>query len=189
MLKIKSNPANLLMLFSLLLLSAADKPNLKKVKVGKDITVAIPAQWRPMDGLDFTQRYPSVRAPLAAFTNEDRLVDFSVNISATQWPDANVPMARGFFKASLFNMFDKVDFISEGIREIRGKKFIYFEFESRVSGNREVQGQHEPVLKYTYIQYLVEPHRTLVFSFNCPRRLRNDWQEVAREMMEQVRVK
>jgi hypothetical protein len=164
-------------------------PKLVKTKIGKDMTVSIPAGWRPMDGMDFTERYPSVRAPLAAFTNNERLVDFSVNISATQWPDADLEIASKFFKASLMNMYDKVEIISEGVRDIKGKKFIYFEFESRVNGNKGNEGLTDPVLKYSYLQYLVEKNRTIVFSFNSPKRQREEWQETASAIMKSIRIK
>jgi hypothetical protein len=178
----------LFLLISLIFLSF-DNPKLVKTKVADGITVSIPKGWRPMDGLDFTERYPSVRAPLAAFTNEERLVDFSVNISATQWPDTNVEIARQFFKSSLMNMFDRVEILQEGVNDLHGKKFIYFEFESRVNGNRSEQGQTDPVMRYSYLQYLVEAKRTLVFSFNCPRREREQWQPTANAMMKSIRVK
>ena len=117
-----------------LALLAADRPKLVKIKVTDEITVSIPQGWNPMDDLDFTQRYPSVRAPLAAYTNEDRTIDFSVNISATQWPDKDLAIAQKFFKASVMNMFDRVEMIEEGIQEVNKKKFIFFEFDSRVNG-------------------------------------------------------
>src|SRR5688500_6532871 len=119
-----------------LVLSGFDQPKLIKTKVAEGISASIPQGWRPMDGLDFTERYPSVRAPLAAYTNPDRTVDFSVNISATRWPDGNLEIASKFFKSSLTNMFDRVTMIDEGIHEVNGKKLIYFEFESRVNGNK-----------------------------------------------------
>lgn len=165
------------------------KPKLVKTKVNDNLTIMIPRDWIPMDAMDFTQRFPSVRAPLAAYTNVERDIDFSVNISATQWPDADLEMSKKFFKASLMNMFDRVDIIDEGIHEVSKKKLIFFEFESRVEGNRRSQENKDPVVKYTYIQYLIEPNRTLVFSFNCPRRLRDDWQETAREMMKELKLK
>ena len=176
------------MLFSLVLFGF-DQPKLVKTKVADGITVSIPQGWRPMEGLDFTERYPSVRAPIAAYTNEERLVDFSVNISATRWPDTNHALAQQFFKSSISNMFDKVDFISEGIRSVHGRKFIYFEFESRVQGNRTQEGLQDPVLKYTCLQYYLEPGRTLVFSFNAPKRDRESWQATARAMMMSIKIK
>ena len=119
---------------------AADKPKLMKVKVNDDITVSVPKDWLPMEEEDIVQRYPSVRAPLMAYTNEERVADFSVNISATQWPDDDIELAKKFFKAGLMNVFDRVDMIDEGIHEVRGKKFIFFEFESRINGNRQQEG-------------------------------------------------
>lgn len=181
-------PHKFFLLIPLLFLSF-NQPRLTKVKVSDDITVSIPKDWNPMDQLDFTQRYPSVRAPLAAFTNEDRTADFSVNISATRWPDSNLEIASQFFKASLRNMFDRVTMLEEGIREVNGKSFIYFEFESRINGNERELGNADPILRYTCLQYLVQPGRTLVFSFQCSRRHRKDWEKTAEAMMDNIKVK
>lgn len=185
--KIKTVVLNWFFLVGLVLI-AADKPKLIKVKVNDEITISVPREWHAMDALDFTQRYPSVRAPLAAYTNMDRTIDFSVNISATQWPDSDLEIAQKFFKASVLSMFDRVDMIEEGIHEVDKKKFIFFEFDSRVSGTRQ-EGLRDPVLRYTYIQYLLEPGRAIVFSFNCPRREKDAWQETARKMMSSIKVK
>jgi hypothetical protein len=187
--KSKSQAAVYLFLVGCVCLAASVKPKLVKIKVNNEISIAVPKDWIPMDQMDFVQRYPSVRAPLAAYTNSERTVDFAVNISATQWPDADLPLSQKFFKASLLNMFDRVEMISEGIHEVNKKKFVYFEFKSRVNGNRKELSQKDPVLQYTYIQYLIESNRTLVFSFNCPQRVMEEWQPIAHEMMKKVVVK
>lgn len=158
-----------------------------KAKLPDGVTVSVPDLLVPMTPDDMAQRFPSVRAPLGAFTNVDRLTDFSVNISATNWPDADVELAGKFFKASLQNLYDRVDFLSEGIHRVHKKKFIYFEFESRISGERR-QGLQDPVLKYTFIQYLVQRDRTLVFTFSCPKDQEEMWRPLAMEMMKRVRV-
>lgn len=168
---------------------AADRPRLVKIKVNDAITVLVPKEWSVMDDLDIIQRYPSVRAPIAAYTNMERVADFSINISATQWPDNNAEMAQKFFKAGILNFFDRVDMIDEGIRELSGKKFIYFEFDSRVNGSKQGEGYTEAVVRYSYIQYLIEPGRALVFSFSCPKRQKEELQETAREMMNGIKVK
>lgn len=164
-------------------------PRLVKTKITDDITVLIPKNFRPMDELDFTQRYPSVRQPIGAYTNEAREVDFSVNISATQWSPSDTEIAKQFFKAGVVNMFDGVEMIDEGIQTVSGKQFIFFEFESRVKGDRSKVELRDAVMSYTYIQYLLQPGRTLVFSFSCPRRIREDWQATARKMMKGIKVK
>ena len=176
------------LLVTCFLLCGFAPPKLIKVKIANGITITIPNDWRAMDGLDFNERYPSVRAPLAAYTNDERLVDFSVNISATQWPDTDIEMAKGFFKASILNTFDKVDMLSEGIHEHHGKKLIYFEFNSRINGSRQQEEFRNPILQYSYIQYFIESGKTLVFAFNCPTRLQPEWQETAKKMMNNIKL-
>jgi hypothetical protein len=171
-----------------LLVSAAPRKLVKK-KIADGITASVPDDFSPMTPEDMAQRFPSARAPLGAFTNQDRLVDFSVNISATSWPDGNAEMAQQFFKAALVNLYDRLEMINEGTYLLNKKKFFFFEFTSRISGDRRRQGMADPVLKYTYIQYYVEPSRTLVFSFSCPKDQVEEWQPVAREMMKSVKVR
>jgi hypothetical protein len=189
MYKLKYSMRLILFLGISMVFASFQQVKLVKTKVSDDITVSIPKDWRAMDGMDFSERYPSVRAPLAAFTNYDRLADFSVNISATQWPDGNLEIATKFFKSSLTNMFDRVEMISEGIKDVHKKRFIYFEFESRVNGNKTQQGLNDPVLRYTYQMYLIEPDRTLVFTFNCTRREKENWQPTAAAIMNSIKVR
>lgn len=159
-----------------------------KSNLPSGVTVTVPEELAPMTPEDIALRFPSVRAPLGAFTNQERLVDFSVNISATNWPDGDVELASKFFKSSLQNLYDRLDLISQGTQVIKKKKYIYFEFESRISGDRRTQGLSDPVVKYVYIQYLVLKDKTLVFTFSCPKDRREEWQEQAHEIMKRIRV-
>lgn len=176
-------------LIALTVFLPVDDPKLVKVKISNEITVMLPRDFVPMGDLDFSQRYPSVRKPIGAYTNPDHEVDFSVNISATSWPDANLEMAQKFFKSGVMNMFDRVEFLSEGVHEVNGKKFIYLEFESRIKGDQSTLGNADAILRYSYLQYWIEPSQTLVFSFHCPVRLKSDWQETAGKIMKSVKIK
>ncbi len=178
----------LLLVLPVFLLAFAPS-KLIKTKVTKDITVMIPSELAPMANEDIAQRYPSVRAPLGAYTNADRLVDFSVNISATQWPDSNMGIAKKFFKSGITNLYDRVEFIDEGTREIGKKKFIFFELMSRVNGNKRQLGEQQTIQRYIYIQYLIEPKRTLVFTFSSPKEAKEEWQKIAKEVMKSISVK
>jgi hypothetical protein len=171
------------------LFSFSSPPRLTKTSVTKEISMLIPKDFRPMDDLDLTQRYPSVRRPLAGYTNDMRNVDISVNISATQWPDTDAEIAARFFKSSILNMFDGVEMLSEGIHTVYGKQFIFYEFESRIRGDKANLEFRDAVLNYTYIQYLLGSEKTLVFTFTCPKRMRADWQESAHKIMKSVRIK
>ncbi len=160
-----------------------------KTKLSEGITVTLPVELKRMDDQDVAQRFPSVRAPLGAFTSDDRLINFSVNISATQWPDENVEMAKTFFKAGVYNLYDRIEMIHEGINEVHKHKFIYFEFESRIGANKLQMSSQEAIVTYTYIQYLVEPGKAIVFSFTCPREQRQQWEDKASAIMKSIRIK
>jgi hypothetical protein len=162
---------------------------LVKTKVADGITISMPGELAPMTPDDIVQRYPSVRAPLAAYTNGNRTSDFSINTSATQWPDGDTELAQKFFKAGIGNLYDRVDFIDQGVQVVNKRKFIFFEFESRVNGNKMKEGEQSAVFRYTYIQYLVEKNRAIVFSFSCPRDQKSEWQPTVRAMMKSVKIK
>jgi hypothetical protein len=172
-----------------LILFAFAPTKLVKTKVGDRITVALPTELAPMTNDDIALRYPSVRAPLGAFTNRDRDTDFSVNVSATEWVQADIEIAAQFFKAGIYNLYDRVDIISSGIQTINKKKFIFYEFESRINGNKMKEAERQPVLRYSYVQYYIEKGKTLVFAFNCPREQRQKWQSSAHEIMKSIKLK
>lgn len=160
-----------------------------KTKINDNITASLPTNFYPMSVEDLAQRYPSVRKPLAAYTNESRFVDFSINISATQWRPSDIEIAKDFFKASLINLYDRVDMIKEGIEEINGKQYMVFEFTSQINGEKYSLTNTGPVRKYIYIQYLIQKGKTIVFSFNCPVQLQQKWQSAAGDIMTSLKIK
>jgi hypothetical protein len=178
----------------LLLFLASVPPKLVKTKLAQGITVSLPAELKVMTPQDISLRFPSVRAPLGAYSSDDRQIDFSANISATQWPatkqeNENLDVAQKFFKASLYNLYDRIEMISEGTYIVHKKKYIFFEFESRLNGSKMQEGTQEPIHQYTFIQYLIEPGKAFVFSFHCPTDHREEWQPVAHEVMKSILIK
>lgn len=181
--------SKLLIITGLIGMLSFQQEKLVNTKIGDHIKVSLPESFYPMSESDLAQRYPSVRQPIGAFTNTSRLVDFSVKISATQWRESDVVMARDFFKASLINMYDRVNVIKEGIETINKRDFIVFEMDTRINGDRYKESMNDAVRQYVYIQYLIINGKTLVFTFTCPEQLKEKWQPVAQEVMQSVKVK
>jgi hypothetical protein len=160
----------------------------KKVKVGENISMSVPADFYDMTPEDIAQRYPSVRSPLGAFTNSQRLVDISVKVSATQWRTEDTPIAKEFFKSSIMNLYDRVEFSKETVEEINGKDFILFEFDSRINPDETLENR-EAVRKYNYVMYRIQDMTTYVFTFQCPAQLKDRWKQSAEEVMQSVKIK
>jgi hypothetical protein len=71
---------------------------------------------------------------------------------------------------------------------VNKKKFIFYEFESRVNGNKMKESERAPIYRYAFVQYYISKGRTLVFTFSCPKDRKPDWQETARAMMKTIKI-
>ncbi len=160
-----------------------------KTKVNESITLMLPEEFYPMTPEDIARRYPSVRSPLGAYTIPSLMADFSVNISATRWRASDIDMAKNFFRAGVYNLFDKVTMIREEVQTVNGKQFIVFEFDSRINGDPSSLEARQPVRRYNYVQYLLINGKTIVFSFNCHARIKEQWQQAVAEIMTSIKVK
>ena len=84
-------------------------------------------------------------------------------------------------------MFDEVQFIQDEIMEINGKKFIVFEFIGSLESENAFSSKSSKT--YTYIQYTSYNDQVLLFNLGCKARRLSEWQPIAKEIMESVKVK
>jgi len=159
---------------------------LVKVKLNEKVTIYIPSSFSPMSKADMELRYESYRLPLALYSDPSRLVDFGVNRSFSRWQPEDIEMMGAFYEASLMELYDKVTFIEKGLKEVNGHQFVFFEFQSIVNPENEFQDKAK---KYTYLMYGLSEGTTYLFNFTCDLHLQNEWQEVANEMMNQIKLK
>jgi hypothetical protein len=176
-------------ILSFLLWAQPIQHKLVKTKIGDYITASLPESFYPMSPQDIAQRYPSVRNAVGAYSNDERLVDFSINESATKWKSSDIKIASEFFKSSIVNLYDRVDFIKEEIKVINNMRYIVFEFDSRIEGDKYSLDGQGAVRTYTYMQYLLINGKTFVFSFNAPTQLKDKWSETAAAIMNSLNVK
>lgn len=160
-----------------------------KAKIHEGISGRLPKTFYPMPPSDIALRFPSVRKPIAAYTDESRLTDFSVKISASKWRSQDLPMLRDFFRSSILNLYDRVNFIQDSIVVINDREFAVFEFETYIAGEQFSLDKKSPARKYHYLQYALLNGKTLVFSFSTPKKLMGQWQETAGEIMASIKIK
>ena len=165
--------------------------DLVRTEIYQGITVSMPKSFRPMSEALVQERYLAARRPLAAYTGPNQQVAFGLNVSNTRWQAGDLEMLKDFYRASVLELYDEVDFIKEGIEEINGKSFAVFEFVSVVRPDEDDMSitNRKPIRQYTYIQYTIHNDKTWVFDFSVPARAQNEWQATAQEMMSSVRMK
>lgn len=171
---------------ALLVSLAFTSEKLMKVKLNDEVTIAVPKTFTPMTQQDMELRYESYRLPLALYTDSDRLIDFGINRSYSRWQEKDLEMMGEFYKASILELYDKVKFLSEGVKEVNKHRFVIFEFQSIVYPENEFQ---DAVRKYTYLMYGISNGTTYVFNFTCPSSMQDEWQPTAQEMMDAIKLK
>lgn len=160
------------------------------VKVGPDekISVKIPSSLTNMTDEDRMSRVYSTKVPLAMYSNETQEVTFGVNYNIMKWTESDTDLIYGFYKASINNLFDKVDFIQDEIKMINGKEFIIFELVGEIQDDNAFSTKASQK-SYSYIAYTSWKDQVLLFNFSCKARLSNQWSNTANDIIESIKIK
>jgi hypothetical protein len=123
------------------------------------------------------------------YTNPDREVDFGLNITETRWRQEDLPLLQKFYKSGIAKLYTKVNFLQDTISTINKRDYVVFEFVSELKDDETNSIQRSSAVKqYSYMQYTVKDNKVHVFNFTCPTHLRPKWQEIAREIMQTIKI-
>jgi hypothetical protein len=170
-------------------LCSFDGVKLVKTRITKEVTISLPQNFSPMTDNDIANKYFTYHKPTAMYTNPDRVVDFGFNQTETRWRMEDLPLLQKFYKSSIVSMYSKVNFIQETTAAINKRNFVVFEFVSELVDEEPNSIKKGAVVKqYSYMQYTIEDNKVLLFNFTCPNQIKNQWQEVARQVMATVKI-
>lgn len=157
-----------------------------KVKITDGVNCQLPANFFPMTDGDIYTRMPTNKKPIAAYTDESRLIDFVVTSATSRWRKEDLNIAKEFYKANIMDLYDEVEFTKDEVVIINKKEFAVFEFTSLVKGDKLSK---KSIRKYAYVQYAIVGSQAMVFTFNAPERLKDKWSETAEIIMNSLKVK
>ena len=84
-----------------------------RVEVSEEISVSLPESFQPMTEDLMQRKFLSARPPLAAYTSANQLADFTVGASNTRLQTTDLPILKDFYRSSLLELYDEVDFRRE----------------------------------------------------------------------------
>ena len=176
--------------FCFVLALNAHSQKLKDVKVGpeEEISLKVPEQFRNMSDQDRMKKSYSSKVPLAFFANESQEVTLGINYNIMRWTEKDTDLVYGFYKASINNLFDEIEFMRDEITEINGRQFIVFEFVGSVTDENTFVSKGSQK-NYHYIQYTSWNNQVLIFNLGCRSRYMGQWQPMAEEIMQSVKIK
>lgn len=160
-----------------------------QVEATKNITLAVPSDFQPMTDDQIADKYFTNRRPVAMYTDPRNVVDLGVNESQTEWSEEDLVILKDFYKANISGLYTEVNYLREGLEEINGRSYAVFEFESTVKDEDNAFSQKSEIRKYTYIQYTIVNSKSWVFNFTVPIRDKPQWQPIAGQIMNSVKIK
>jgi hypothetical protein len=166
-----------------------DEVRLKHVKINKDISIDLPISLIPLPEAEIRQKYNTAKRPIAMYTSADRRTDFAINVVQTQWQNSDMELMQRFYRSSLYNLYDSVDYLKEEVKQVNNRTYLVFEFLSRVNPDPDVAVKQPAIVNYTYLQYTLVNGKMVLLSFTSPATQREKWQNVAEVMMESVKIK
>jgi len=178
-----------IILFLSFLFTNYQAANLTKVNVTGDINMLIPSDFRPMTDDEIAKKYFTTKRPVALFTNQETTIDLGINRSVTNWSADDLEIMMSFQKSNIYSLYDEIEMISEGVKEVNGRKVAFFEFESTVKPEKNSFKQKGAINKYTYIQYVIVGEISWVFNFTSPSHLRQSWADTSKKIMDSVVIK
>ncbi len=184
----KQTFAILLIFLAQLAFAGGNNKKIKMVKkqVDKNVSLSLPEEFEIMSDNDIAKKYPAYRKPVATFTNSDRMIDFGFNVSNNRWGN-NTALLKTFYKATIMQIYDKVDWIQDTIVTHKKRNFIAFEF---VSENiaKETDRQLPPISYYHYVLYTIVKNEVYIFNYTVPIRQKDKWQPVGHLIMNSIKI-
>lgn len=178
-------------LFGMVLLFLQNQPaDLVKVKVNDQIQIMLPKNMFPMTAQELQNKLLSSRNPIAAYTDMNKQADLVINSSFSRWRADDIELLQQFYKSNIMSLYDEVTFFREEIQNMQGRKFVVFEFDSKVLPEQSTTlVSRNPVEQYNYIAYTIYNNQTYLFSFSCPLKFKDNWKNTAAAIVESIKLK
>ncbi len=163
--------------------SPENKVNLVPVKMTKSIEVRLPDYFKKLSIEESKSRFRGTAKLVATYGVKNKPLDFSFTIANPLFEEKDINILKKLYKVNIKSLYNKVVFLSEGVRKVSGKNAAWFEFISTVTDKNKGS-----VTRYTYIQYVIHRKRVLTFTFTAPSKEDSDWEEPAKEMMSSIKM-
>lgn len=187
----------------LLLVSFTMTMKLKKVKVG-NVALQVPEAFQELDEQTKAGEYSGKNAPIAVYQSprdksaiaiyhtadsiRAKTIQYQKEKGANLNFKRDLQMEYAFKKSSFSGKFKEINFIQDGITNINGKEFIFFEFEGVIEGTSK-SGKPIETKLYNYMLYTYLKENIYSVSFICGGQLKSDYQESIRKVMKTVKIK
>tara|TARA_B100000809_G_scaffold239100_1_gene260370 strand:+ start:2014 stop:2607 length:594 start_codon:yes stop_codon:yes gene_type:complete len=176
---------------------------LKKIKAG-DVSMQVPDAFEEVDEQTRRGEYSGKNAPIAVYRSprdksaitiyhtadsvRAKTIKYQKQKGATLKFDRDLEMEYAFKKSSFSGKFKELNFIQDGIANVNGKDFIFFEFDGVIEATDRM-GRQSLTKVYNYMLYTYVKEDIYSINFICKGDLKEDYQKTIQEVMKTVKIK
>lgn len=166
------------------------KPVAKLVRksLTQGVSMKMPSDFHEMTDEEIASKYYTSNRPTMMFTDPNGKVDLGLNLTDMEWDEKDVELLHKLYKANINETYPKVTFLRDEIMKMKGKEFAVFEFIGEIPADPNAFIPRGTAVKYHYVAYTVHSRHIAIVNFSCPGRQKDRWREIAKEMIESVRM-
>jgi hypothetical protein len=159
-------------------IAAGEKVELKKVDlIDNKLEVAIPATFNKMTEDVLQKKYPSAKPPQLAYTNAKTTINIAFSETPNAVKDEQIPEAKESLKNAV--KANAEEWCDDGVAKVNGKNVAYMEFVNNAADGKI----------YNRMMLMEADSKLVIISFNCLEKDKPDWQPIAKEIMNSIKVK
>ncbi len=170
-----------------------------KHEIEPKIELELPEKFRPLSDGEYSRKYGAYRPPLFKYHDPELPSDFIITemanrsllaVTPAEWKIEDLDMIKGLYKSSIAQLHSEITFLRDTIEMIHEQPFIVLEFLGKVEDDENTFSMGSKVIQnYSYIQYTIIDRKIHVFNFNCPQVYFTRQKELARTLMQKIKVK
>jgi hypothetical protein len=179
LLNMKVHASLTLLLLFLIPIIGFSQGKMEKIKLldGK-LELMVPARLSPMTDAMWSLKYGNRKKPDLALSDPDGEVNLVGTLTPQTATEEHLSDFKTFQKDALKKTHPEMEFLGDGIREVNGKKIGYFKFLAAAVDQK------------TFNEYffLIIEGKIMICSFNCPEKMRKEWEKAADEIIGSLKV-
>ena len=145
--------------------------NKAEIKVPKELTEMTAGMW--------TIKYHDLPRPELVLTDENGEVNLLAELTKQPIADSQVVLYKDFRVSNLKKTRKDVTILGEGMKKIGGKNIGFIKFTSQASDQKI----------FNYYFFTSVNGKIMLLTFNCIEKLQPDWEKVADQMLNSIKVK
>jgi hypothetical protein len=157
---------------------AGEKIGVKKVDlIANKLEIEIPITFDKMSEDVLQKKYPSTNPPQIAYTNDKTTINIAFSETLNAIKDEQIPQAKDSLKNAI--KANAKAWYDDGALKVNGKNVAYLDFLSQAIDCKI----------YNHMMMMEVDNKLVIISFNCLEKDKQDWQPIAREIMNSIKVK